>query len=75
MAQEDFFAKSKEALSAIALAFQLVTPEQAESMSQKELASLLDAEQKRSEGASAKEEKPKAKKAAPNRMVAMAVGR
>ena len=67
MAQEDFFAKSKEALSAIALAFQLVTPEQAESMSQKELASLLDAEQKRSEGASAKEEKPKAKKAAPKK--------
>ena len=67
MAQEDFFAKSKEALSAIALAFQLVTPEQAESMSQKELASLLDAEQKRSEGASAKEEKPKAKRAAPKK--------
>ena len=67
MAQEDFFAKSKEALSAIALAFQLVTPEQAESMSQKELASLLDAEQKRSEGASSKEEKTKAKKAAPKK--------
>ena len=67
MAQEDFFAKSKEALSAIALAFQLVSPEQAESMSQKELASLLDAEQKRSEGSSAKEEKPKAKKAAPKK--------
>jgi transcription termination factor Rho len=67
VAQEDFFAKSKEALSAIALAFQLVTPEQAESMSQKELASLLDAEQKRSEGASVKEEKPKAKKAAPKK--------
>ncbi|MBO7564556.1 MAG: transcription termination factor Rho, partial [Clostridiales bacterium] len=31
------------------------------------LASLLDAEQKRSEGASAKEEKPKAKKAAPKK--------
>lgn len=49
MAQEDFFSKSKEALSAIALAFQLVTPEQAESMSQSELASLLDHEQKKSE--------------------------
>ncbi|MBR5057219.1 MAG: hypothetical protein IKX04_01495, partial [Clostridiales bacterium] len=51
MAQEDFFSKSKEALSAIALAFQLVTPEQAESMSQAELASLLDHEQKKSEQA------------------------
>lgn len=51
MAQEDFFSKSKEALSAIALAFQLVTPEQAESMSQSELASLLDHEQKKSEQA------------------------
>ncbi len=49
MAQEDFFSKSKEALSAIALAFQLVSPEQAESMSQSELAFLLDQEQKRSE--------------------------
>ena len=61
MAQEDFFSKSKEALSAIALAFQLVTPEQAESMSQSELASLLDHEQKKSE--KAQDEKASAAKA------------
>ena len=68
MAQEDFFSKSKEALSAIALAFQLVTPEQAESMSQEELAGLLDHEQKKSEKAqddkaSAAKAPAKAKKA------------
>ena len=61
MAQEDFFSKSKEALSAIALAFQLGTPEQAESMSQSELASLLDHEQKKSE--KAQDEKASAAKA------------
>ena len=67
MAQEDFFSKSKEALSAIAVAFQLVTPDQAENMSQAELASLLDAEQKRSQQPAAAEKaepKAKAKKAA-----------
>ena len=47
MGQEDFFSKSKETLSAIATAFQLVTPEQAETMDKLELALLLDNEQRK----------------------------
>lgn len=49
MAQDDFYAKSKEDLSAIAIAFNLVTAEKAGTMSQADLANLLSAEQKKSQ--------------------------
>ena len=58
MAQDDFFSKSKEDLSAIATAFNLVSADQAASMSQSELAGLLAAEQQKTAGASASDEKP-----------------
>lgn len=64
MAQDDFFSKSKEDLSAIATAFNLVSADQAASMSQSELAGLLAAEQQKTAGASASEEKPAKKPAA-----------
>ncbi len=64
MAQDDFFSKSKEDLSAIATAFNLVSADQAASMSQSELAGLLAAEQQKSAGASASDEKPAKKPAA-----------
>ena len=50
MAQDDFFSKSKEDLSAIAVAFNLVSADQASAMSQSELAGLLAAEQQKSSG-------------------------
>ena len=56
MAQEDFFSKSREALEAIATAFQLVTPEQAQSMTQVELAVILDEEQKKANKAEGQKE-------------------
>ena len=64
MAQDDFFSKSKEDLSAIATAFNLVSADQAASMSQSELAGLLAAEQQKTAGASASDEKPAKKPAA-----------
>lgn len=68
MPQNDFYSKSKEELSTIALAFQMVTKEQADSMSKEELAGLLSREQAR---AGAKEEaaqaEPKEAKAAPKK--------
>lgn len=64
MAQDDFFSKSKEDLSAIAVAFNLVSADQASAMSQSELAGLLAAEQQKSSGAPASEEKPAKKPAA-----------
>ena len=64
MAQDDFFSKSKEDLSAIATAFNLVSADQASAMSQSELASLLSSEQQKTTGASASEEKPAKKPAA-----------
>ena len=64
MAQDDFFSKSKEDLSAIAVAFNLVSADQASAMSQSELAGLLAAEQQKSSGAPASEEKPAKKPSA-----------
>lgn len=64
MAQDDFFSKSKEDLSAIATAFNLVSADQASAMSQSELARLLAAEQQKSAGDSAPDEKPAKKPAA-----------
>ncbi len=64
MAQDDFFSKSKEDLSAIATAFNLVSADQASAMSQSELAGLLAAEQQKSVGDSAPDEKPAKKPAA-----------
>ncbi len=64
MAQDDFFSKSKEDLSAIATAFNLVSADQASAMSQSELAGLLAAEQQKSAGDSAPDEKPAKKPAA-----------
>jgi transcription termination factor Rho len=64
VAQDDFFSKSKEDLSAIATAFNLVSADQAASMSQSELAGLLAAEQQKTAGASASDEKPAKKPAA-----------
>ena len=64
MGQEDFFSKSKETLSAIATAFQLVTPEQAESMDKLELALMLDNEQRKAN--EAEDSKNKAEAAAVN---------
>lgn len=64
MAQDDFFSKSKEDLSAIAVAFNLVSAEQASAMSQSELAGLLAAEQQKSSGTPVSEEKPAKKPAA-----------
>ena len=65
MAQDDFFSKSKEDLSAIATAFNLVSADKAASMSQSELAELLSSEQKKTE--SPAEKKPAAKKPAAKR--------
>ncbi len=66
MGQEDFFSKSKETLSAIATAFQLVTPEQAETMDKLELALLLDNEQRKANEAEVpKAEAPEMTKDAP----------
>ena len=58
MAQDDFYSKSKEDLSAIAVAFNLVSADQASAMSQSELAGLLAAEQQKSSGDTSSEEKP-----------------
>ncbi len=63
MSKDEFSAKSKEQLAALATAFNILTPIEAEAMSQKELAQLLSREQKKSQQDSkaASEEAPKAK--------------
>ena len=63
MSKDEFSAKSKEQLAALATAFNILTPIEAEAMSQKELAQLLAREQKKSQQGSetASEEAPKAK--------------
>ena len=64
MSKDDFSSKSKEALATIAVTFNLVTMEQAEAMSQQQLADLLNREQKMSEAIEKTAEPPKAEKAA-----------
>ena len=59
MSKDDFSSKSKEALATIAVTFQLVTPDQANAMSQEELADLLNREQMKSSAEPKKDEAPK----------------
>ncbi len=64
MSKDDFSSKSKEALATIAVTFHLVTEEQAQAMTQQQLADLLNREQKMSEAIEQTAEPPKAEKAA-----------
>jgi len=59
VSKDEFSAKSKEQLEAIAIAFQILTPVEAAAMSQEQLADLLAREQKKSD------EEGKTSKAAP----------
>ena len=70
MSKDDFSSKSKEALATIAVTFHLVTEEQAQAMTQQQLADLLNREQKMSEAIEQTAEPPKAEKAAKTTMKA-----
>jgi len=63
VSKDDFSSKSKEQLAALATAFNILTAEEADAMSQAQLAKLLDKEQKKSDeaGKSSEKESPKTK--------------